>query len=129
MQESSHCSICGWDWLLLFGVLLAFSLLASHDAFPVALFSQLLHDKAGAEWQINAATALARPHRCHIYLLLDHFYVVPFVPLVNQEPRCGGVWQKEMNCWDKLASFIKLLCFMCLLHQERFGLKLPLQAL
>lgn len=80
MQESSYCSVCGQDWLLLLWSCVGISILASRGAFPVLLFSQLPHDWAGAEWQINVATNLARPRYRHVCLLLDHFHVVLFVP-------------------------------------------------
>lgn len=73
MQESCHCSACGWGWLLLLWGCVGISTLASHGAFPVALFSQLPHDRAGAQWQMNSATALARPRCQHFCLLLDVF--------------------------------------------------------
>lgn len=79
MQESSHCSVCGRDWLLLLWVCVGISILASRGAFSVALFSQLPHDRTGPEWQNHVATTLARLHCWHICLLLDRFRVVLFV--------------------------------------------------
>lgn len=78
MQESCNCGVCGWGWLLLLWGCVGISTLASRGAFPVALFSQLPHDRAGAQWQMNSATALARPHCQHFCLLLDHFCVALF---------------------------------------------------